>query len=261
MPDDFPDASQNKVPPSRKSLFLWLAAFGFATSVFLLTNSPLLAAIYPYLRAGWPSFSTGCWLRRVDPWPARGRAAFYFHLAMSGFLAAAAGVATLVMMVFIEQWLQRPPDLSQIILTMSAIMGGVAISFFFGWLGLITAVRNRVRIFVVSRLKDRCHGDFTQIATMPWRETGLNPATAVATIAIVVPMLILWFIAMLVVSDPRPDAPKTEPWLLWTLTLSLLAIPVACVSILAYVSCKAIARTPIECWGAEPPIEEADPWA
>ena len=260
MPDDFPDSSQNEVPPSRKSLFLWLAAFGFATSVFLLTNSPLLAAIYPYLRAGWPSFSTGCWLRRVDPWPARGRAAFYFYFAASGFLAAAAGVATLVMMVFIEQWLQRPPDVSQIILTMSVITGGLATSTFFGWLGIISALRHRFRVIIAPHLRDYCHGDFAQLTTIPGMSV-LNLASFVMLIAIVVPMLAVWFIAMLAITVPQPGRPEPAPWLVSVLGLSLLAIPVACVLILAYVSARIIARSPLECWGAAPPLEEADPWA
>lgn len=260
MPDDFHDSSQNEVHPSRKSLFVWLAAFGFATSVFLLTNSPLLAASYPYLRAGWPSFSTGCWLRRVDPWSARGRAAFYFYLAMSGFRAASAGLLSVLLIGILEQWLQRPADISAIILALSTIMGGVATSFLFGWLGIITAVKHRVRVFIVSNLKDRCHGDFTQIATMPWRETGLNPVTIVAAIAIVVPMLAVWFIAMLALTVPQPGRPNPEPWLLSTLVLSLLVIPILCVLILAYVSTRIIARSPLECWGAAPPPEEIDPW-
>ena len=256
MPDHFHESSQPK-----QTAFLWLIAFGFAIGVFLLTNSPLLAASYPYFRAGWPAFATGCWLRRVDPWPARGRAAFHFHLAMAGFRAAIAGLLSVFLIAILEQCLQRPADISAIILALFAIMGGVAISFLFGWLGIITAIRNRVRIFVVSHLKDRCHGDFTKIATMPWRETGLNPATVVSAIAIVVPMLALWFIAMLALTVPQPGGPEPAPWLLSTLGLSLLAIPALCVLILARVSYRTIARTPLECWGAEPPpIAEADPW-
>jgi hypothetical protein len=239
----------------------WLIALGFAIGVFLLTNSPLLAAIYPYLRAGWPAFATGCWLRRVDPWPARGRAAFHFHLAMAGFRAGIAGLLSVVLIALLEQSLQRPADISAVILALSAIMGGVVTSFLFGWLGIITAVRHRVRVFIVSNLKDRCHGDFTQIATLPWRETGLNPVTLVAAVAIVVPMLAVWFIAMLAFTVPQPGGPNPEPWLLPMLGLCLLVIPILCVLILAYVSARIIARSPHECWGAEPPIEATDPWA
>ena len=260
MSDDFDESSLNEVHQSRRSAFLWLAVFGFALGVFLLTNSPLLAAIYPYLRAGWPPFSTGCWLRRVDPWAARGKAAFHFHLAMSGFRAASAGLLSVFLIAILEQCLQRPADISAIILALFAILGGVAISFLFGWLGIITAVRNRVRVFIVSHLRDRCHGDFTQIATMPWRETGLNPVTVVAAIAIVVPMLAVWFIAMLAITVPQPGRPNPEPWLLSIVVLSMLVIPILCVLVLAYVSARIIARSPLECWGAEPPIEETAPW-
>lgn len=261
MPDDFHDSSQNEVHPSRKSLFVWLAAFGFATSVFLLTNSPLLAASYPYLRAGWPSFSTGCWLRRVDPWPARGRATFYFYLATSGFLAAAAGVATLLMMVFVEQWLQRPPDVSQIILTMLAITGGLATSTLFGWLGIISALRHRIRVLIVPSLRADCHGDFSQLTTMPGRSV-LNLAFFVMLIAIAVPLLAVWGIAMVILLAPDPQRREPSLWIALPLvTLPPFLIPLICIWVLSHLSTRIIARSSLECWGAVPPIEETDPWA
>lgn len=232
----------------------WLIVFAISVGVFALTYSPLLAMTLPYLRAGWPAFQTACWLRKADPWPARGRVGFYFHLAMAGFRAAVAGVVALVLMVVIEQNLQRQADLNQVMIALCVIMAGAGLSFSFGGWGTVIALRNRVRIFVVSDLKHFCHGDFSQIARLPTLKFHLNPANYVMAVALAAPTLTLWFVAVLL-AMPKPDVRDPPVGAFGLLLLSLPVLGILIIALLIFLSGRMIARTPLECWGAAPPVE------
>ncbi len=254
MTDDHSDDERTAPLANAKS---WLIVFAISIGVFALTFSPLFAMTLPYLRAGWPAFQTGCWLRKADPWPARGRVGFYFHLAMAGFRAAVAGVFSLVLMVVIEQNLQRQADLNQVMIALCVIMAGTGLSFSFGWWGSAIALRNRVRIFVISDLKHFCHGDFFQIVRLPMHKYLVNPANYVMAVAIAIPMLALWIVALLL-AMPKPDE-RDPPEVVAVLLILLL--PVLCLFIIAlliFLSGRMIARTPLECWGAAPPVEPSD---
>lgn len=238
----------------------WLIVVAISVGVFALTFSPLLAMTLPYLRAGWPAFQTGCWLRKADPWPARGRVGFYFHLAMAGFRAAVVGVFALVLMVVIEQNLQRQADLNQVMIALCVIMAGAGLSFSFGWWGTAIALRNRIRVFVISDLKHFCHGDFFQIVRLPMHKYLVNPANYVMAVAIAAPSLALWFVAMLL-AMPKPGEPDLRGLQMSRAMLLLALLPVLGILILAlliFLSGRMIARTPLECWGVAPPVEPSD---
>ena len=238
----------------------WLIVFAISVGVFVLTFSPLSAMALPYLRAGWPAFQTGCWLRKADPWPARGRVGFYFHLAMAGFRAAVAGVFALVLMAVIEQNLQRQADLNQVMVALGVILAGVGLSFSFGGWGTVIALKNRVRIFVISDLKHLCHGDYFQIVRLPMHRYLVNPANYVMTVAIAAPSLALWFVVMLL-AMPKPGEPDLRGLQMSRAMLLLALLPVLAILILAlliFLSRRMIARTPLECWGAAPPVEPSE---
>ena len=235
----------------------WLIVFAISVGVFALTFSPLLAMALPYLRAGWPAFQTACWLRKADPWPARGRVGFYFHLAMAGFRAAVAGVFAIMLMLVIEQNLQRQADINQVMMAFCFIMAGAGLSSSFGWWGTVIALRNRVRIFVISDLKHFCHGDFFQIARLPMLKFHLNPANYVMAVAIAAPTLALWFVAMLLAMS-KPDVRDPPVGVAVLLLLSLPVLGILIIALLIFLSGRMIARTPLECWGAAPPVEPSD---
>ena len=254
MTDDHTDDERADPLANAKN---WLIVFAISVGVFVLTFSPLSAMALPYLRAGWPAFQTGCWLRKADPWPARGRVGFYFHLAMAGFRAAVAGVFSLVLMVVIEQNLQRQADLNQVIIALCVIMAGAGLSFSFGWWGTAIALRNRVRVFVISDLKHFCHGDFFQIVRLPMHKYLVNPANYVMAVAIAAPSLALWFVAMLL-AMPKPGEPDLRGLQMSRAMLLLALLPVLGILIIAlliFLSRRMIAQTPLECWGAAPPVE------
>lgn len=257
MTDDHTNGEQADLLTNAKG---WLIVFVLSVGVFALTFSPLLAMTLPYLRAGWPAFQTGCWLRKVDPWAARGRVGFWFHLAMAGFRAAVVGVFTLVLMAVIAHQLQRDPDFTQGMFALCVILAGVGLSFSFGWWGTVIALRNRVRIFVISDLKHFCHGDFFQIDRLPMHKYLVNPANYVMAVAIAAPSLAMWFVAMLL-AMPRPGEPDLRGLQMSRAMLLLALLPVLGILIIAlliFLSRRMIARTPLECWGAAPPVEPSD---
>ena len=236
----------------------WLIVFSISVGVFALTFSPLLAMTLPYLRAGWPAFQTGFWLRKADPWPARGRVGFWFHLAMAGFRAAVVGVFTLVATMVIAQQLQRDPDFTQGMIALGVILAGVVLSFSFGWWGTVIAMRHGIRIFVISDLKRLCQGDFFQFVRLPVRSYPVNPATYVMAVAIAAPSLALWFAAMLL-AMPQPGEPDLQGLQMSRAMLLLALLPVLGVLIivlLIFLSQRMIAQSPLECWGAVPPVEQ-----
>ena len=257
MADDHTDGEQTEPLANAKS---WLIVFAISVGVFALTFSPLFAMTLPYLRAGWPAFQTGCWLRKADPWPARGRVGFWFHLAMAGLRAAVVGVVTLVLMAVIAQQLQRDPDFTQGMFALCVILAGTGLSFSFGWWGTAIALRNRVRVFVISDLKHFCHGDFFQNVRLPMHKYLANPANYVMAVAIAAPSLALWFVAMLL-AMPKPGEPDLR-WLQMSRAMLLLALlsvlGILILSLLIFLSRRMIAQSPLECWGAAPPVEPSN---
>ena len=234
----------------------WLIVFAISIGVFALTYSPLLAMTMPYLRAGWPAFQTGCWLRKADPWPARGRVGFYFHLAMAGFRAGVVGAVTLLLMIWIEGLLKLNLDFTQGEIALCVILAGVCLSFSCGWWGTLIAFRNRIRVFVISDLKHLCHGDFLQVVRLPMHKYRVNPANYVMAVALAVPLLALWFVAMLL-TMAKPGEPDPQAWVSSVLLASLLPGTIFFCLVLLFFLRRLIAQTPLECWGAVPPNKES----
>lgn len=232
-----------------------------SVGIFLLTLSPVLAMLWPYLRAGWPAVHTAWWLRKNDPWRARGNACFCLHLAMAGFRAGVAGVFMVVVMVIIQSIRQNNAMPAQFVITMCVVLAGIGLSFVFGWWGTILAYRHGVRVFVISNLCDLCHGDFSQIERVSKLRFMVNPANYVMAVAIVAPALAIWFAAM-VATMPRPGEDQKHITLPIALVWSLPGLGVCCIVLLMYLSNRVIAATPHECWGAAVPRGEPseDTW-
>ena len=250
--DDRSDVSVAPITSAGK----WLVVLAVSVGIFLLTLSPLLGMAWPYLRAGWSPVRTAWWLRQNDPWPARGKVGFYFHLAMAGFRAGVVGVFMVLVMAIIVAPRQNNVVPTQFIIGICVVMAGVGLSFVFGWWGTILAYRHGVRVFVISNLRERCHADFSQIERVSKLKFMVNPANYVMAVAIVAPLLALWFAAILA-TMPRPGelrADNTTESLLMMMILPVLAV--CCIALLIYLSHRVIAATPHECWGAAIPSGE-----
>lgn len=239
----------------------WLGVLALSVGVFLLTMSPILAMAGPYLRAGWPAVRTAWWLRQNDPWRERGIVCFHFHLAMAGFRAGVVGVFMAVVMAIVFSNRQNNIVPTQFIIGISVVMAGVGLSFVLGWWGTILAYRHGVRVFVISNLRNRCHGDFSQIERVSKSKFMVNPANYVMAVAIVAPALALWFATMLA-TMPRPGEDQAHITLPIALVWSLPGLGVCCIVLLIYLSNRVVAFTPHECWGAAVPRSESsdDNW-
>lgn len=249
------DGAGNEVdrPISRWPLSTgWLFTVVLSAIVFLLTFNEFLAAAVPYLRTGWPPARTGIWLRFADPWRARGIVGMWFHLAMAGLSAAVAGVAALVLIAFLESRLNRPADLNYVMLVLAVIFSGCAASFVSGWIGIYTALRHGIQMYVVSNLYNYCSGDFSRIASLPMHRYVTNPVNFILAIAIFTPAIIGWCAMLLVVGSANP----AEEYMVWLVAgiFTVLAIGIAGASmIFNRVSRRLIAQTPLECWTASVP--------
>ncbi len=233
----------------------WLVVLAISVGIFLLTLSPLLGMVWPYLRAGWAPVRTAWWLLRNDPWPARGKACFCFHLAMAGFRAGVVGVFMVLVMAIIVAPRQNNVVPTQFIIGICVVMAGVGLSFVFGWWGTILAFRHGVRVFVISNLCERCHAAFSQIERVSKLKFMVNPANYIMAVAIVAPALAIWFAAMVATMPPPGDAKESE---LVSLMLgwALPGLGVCSIVLLFYLSRRLIAQTPHECWGAAVPLSE-----
>lgn len=234
----------------------WLVVLAISVGIFLLTLSPLLGMVWPYLRAGWPPVRTAWWLRQNDPWPARGKVGFYFHLAMAGFRAGVVGVFMgLVMAIIFSACQNNNVVPTQFIIGICVVMAGSGLSFVCGWWGTILALRHRVRVFVISNLCERCRADFSQIERVSKLKFMVNPANYVMAVAIVTPALAIWFAAM-VATMPRPGDAKESEIASLMLGCALPGLGVGSIVLLLYLSRRLIALTPHECWGAAVPSSE-----
>ncbi len=257
---DVEDQSERSVDPIVAAV-KWLGVLTLSVGVFLLTMSPILAMAWPYLRAGWPAIRTAWWLRQNDPWRERGSVCFHFHLAMAGFRAGVVGVFMAVVMAIFFSNRQNNVVPPQFIIGITVVMAGIGLSFVLGWWGTILAYRHGVRVFVISNLRNRCHGDFSQIERVSKSKFMVNPANYVMAVAIVAPALALWFATMLA-TMPRPGEGHAGNGFSMALLRALPALGICCIALLIYLSNRVIAATPQECWGAAVPRSESseDNW-
>ncbi len=253
--------SEDAEAPQPTSIFGQWPVIALASIVLLmLTGNPLLTGILPYLKAGWPASKTALWLKRTDPWPARGTVGFLFHLCMALFCAGAWALVCVIGTAVVASITQKQPDLTQFVIAILIIAFGCCLSSLLGGIGIVIALRHRVRIFVKSNLSTVCHGDFTRATTLGPGRIRINPANYIIGVATVAPLLGTWFVAMLMTAPgARIDkVDTTQLILMWLLPV----VAATCIAILIFLSARITANSPAECWGAEVPEseEEAPNW-
>ena len=95
---DFIHDSGEEFPEGRRWQVLSLpVVLAIGWIIYEVSHSPGLAAMVMCLKFGWEDFRTAVWLRRRDPWRARGRANFSLYLASGMWKAALIGIV----MVFV----------------------------------------------------------------------------------------------------------------------------------------------------------------
>lgn len=227
----------------------------FVSIVLLaLTYNPLIAGFLPYLKAGWPAVRTGFWLKRVDPWRARGTVGLLFHLCMALFRASLCGLAWLFGTLFYSIATGNEPDMVPGMIALSAIFAGSMLSTLLCWVGIVVAVRHGVRIFVATHLSHICKGDFTVAQTQRQGGVSLNPGRFIVVVATLTPILTLWFAAILTTVTNHWNRPQDPTPMILILLLPFLCL--AGILLGAWLAERIMAKSPAECWGAQIPESE-----
>lgn len=215
--------------------------------ILILTLNPLLTGFLPYVRAGWPAARTAIWLKKVDPWKARGTVGFLFHLCMALFRAGAWAFLSVLVTAIVANVTQQQPDLIPFVIAISIIAFGCCLSSIIGLIGIAMALTHGVRIFVMSNLFTVCHGHFNVARTLEPSVTRTNPVNFLIGIVIATPLLGIWFTAMRYTA-PGVRIGEADP----TQTILLCLLPVLalfCIAVLYFLSRKIAAQSPAECWG------------
>ncbi len=242
------------IPKAWRCFGQWPMIAMVSIVLLMLTLNPVLTGFLPYLRAGWPALRTALWLKKSDPWKARGTAGLLFHLCMALFCAGVCGLFCVLSTVLVATVTQKQPDLLPFIVAISIIAFACLLSSVFAWIGIAITLLHRVRIFVMSNLYTVCDGDFTVATTLEPKITGINPANYIIGVATATPLLAIWYVVMLTGATGHPaDQNETTTFILLGL-LPVLAI--ACVGVVVFLSSRITAQSPAECWGAELPEYE-----
>ncbi len=161
---DLVEPGVGEVSVPRADRTMWLAILLVAIGIDLLTGSPLLAPLVPVVAAARPPVRSAFWLRASDPSAARGWVCFWFYLATAGWRAAGAALVSWGAMVVVLLATGRQPNLGAFGLIMISLVCGVALSSIIGLVGIASAWRARVQVFVIPKLAWLCGGDYNAIA-------------------------------------------------------------------------------------------------
>src|SRR5262245_18996445 len=80
-------------PPRWRFSLQWVGLLLLCLFVYEIILQPELAIAVACLKFGWKDYRTGQWLFDVDPRPARGRALFWFHIALGMLKVFVAGLS------------------------------------------------------------------------------------------------------------------------------------------------------------------------
>jgi hypothetical protein len=249
MSDDFADslrepddARSTWLPPLAWSLFILLALIAFE-----LTAQPAVSAVVLCCKFGWNDLRTGVWLRRRDPWPARGRACSWFCFAWAlAKIALAAFVSAEVVFVLIHV-IERngpapvnPPN--SFIGVALLLLIAMPVAAFFAAVGCVVARRGRIRVWIDPSLhRARETGHWPPEFTEP-RQDDLSNRAAWARAAMLAVMFVLNLtLCVVLVLAFHP----------------VLSIVVGGAGLIATIALctNTVARHPAECWGIARALE------
>ena len=243
--------TESDAPTAWRFLGQWPTIVMVSIVLLMLTFNPLLTGFFPYLRAGWPAMKTAFWLKKEDPWKARGTVGFLFHLCMALFRAGTCALVCVICTGIVASVTQKEPNLIPFMIAMATIVFGCFLSSILAWIGVVIAFLHGIRIFVISNLFAVCHGDFTVTKSLGTGHVPINPANCIIGVATAVPSLTLWFIAMLTTVAEQGNR-RNET--MTAIILGLLPVlGITCIVMVVFLSSRIMARSPAECWGIDPP--------
>ncbi|MBX3441017.1 MAG: hypothetical protein KF774_01330 [Planctomyces sp.] len=139
----------------------------------------------------------------------------------------------------------RDPPLEEFAIVMQALIAGWSFACLIGWVGIAAALSKHIAVYIVPDLKDRCGGDFHNMATLTIRVRGFNRAVLVVASSLSVPFLSVGFALM--VKAPAISGPLGE-WMTGIGASLLLAGAIGAVVAVAFISGRVAALNPAVAW-------------
>ena len=221
---------------------MWLAILLVAIGVYLLTGSPVLASLLPIAAVARPAVRSAFWLRSSDPLAGAAGSAFgSIWRPPAG--AAAVALASLAATIVVLFATGRQPNLNTFVLTTIALVLSMTASSIMGLVGVASAWRTGVHVFVIPKLAWMCGGDFNAIAAVTNSYRAFNHARLVLVLSIFVPFIAL--VSVLNIMLFAGEHPKGPPPAGIVLLGVCSIVPIfTCI----YVSRRVVALTPVHCW-------------
>lgn len=157
MRDDAFDNLTDKAPRRRWSGALtWGGLVTAGVVLYELTHQPALGTAAMCLKFGWEDFGTARWLRRHDPWRARGWACWWMFVAWGLWKSAAVAVGVNMTVIPGMAVLERlnggrlPPDRLWAAVSGAEFtsIAGFALSAFATLVAITVALRNRAKLWL-----------------------------------------------------------------------------------------------------------------
>ena len=275
---------------SRSGLLWWLVALCTAVVLHLLIGYALFVAALPCAQAAWKSFRCGFWLRRADPVAARGRACWWFSMAVGCWKAAATAFVLVLVLFAIGVWRDKQLDAQrqgrrpgpeeqairdrmerEVISASLIVPTGACLCTLIGMVSIVVALRGKVRVWAHPSLRQRCHGDFNRLRdyARPRRSSPNRPINDVAALRALGPFNhVIFVVAISLLLVPAClgtgymmwygyNHPKDAQNMPLAIGFSLVfGGPLAMIPVYAFLSSRIIARVPAECW---PPTDVIAP--
>jgi len=232
---------------------VWISLLLAAATIYELTEQIPLSVAVLCVKFGLNDVATAFWIRRRDPWKARGNACSWFFVAMA--LAKAWGTGSVAMYLLLA--LHGPkPLVPAVFVEATLIMAGACVGHILCvFVGATSALRSRTRVWVNHvPAPDRRDNVFPPI------EYGFNRAriqilcSVVGAGLIIIVAGLIWWITEFGQQAPGANAGPGGGGAIEAIVLGggLLALPLWIIGGLAvggWLSGRVCARTHDECWG------------
>jgi hypothetical protein len=258
MADEIQDVAGR--PAGRWSAVLsWPLLVLLGWLLFELTAQPGLGAAVLCVKFGWNDFRTAWWLRRRDPWPARGRACFWTYLA-SG-CGKVVLTAFLVMIVCVLLTPGRPgpgkqgapanvppPELLAAVFT--GLVGGLLMVLTTTW-ALWLAWRHGVRVWLGGAVHQARRWDIwppSQVSHQP----GNGAGCLIQCVLVVLLLILIMLLILAVAFAPLGPNQNTKALVaIGGLMLAMIGGSAAILYLGDVLNKHVLAGRPEECWPAD----------
>jgi hypothetical protein len=246
MSDDFADFAREQdetrstwLPPLAWSLIVLLAFLAFE-----LTAQPAISAVVLCCKFGWNDLKTGVWLRRRDPWPARGRACSWFCWAWGLTKVALAAFVCGILVVVLEAILegngagQRGLPPHSFIGAITLLLIAMPVETLIATVGCVVARKAQVRVWIGNPLhRARETGQWPPLFPLLRLDNVHNGAVWARAAMIAVLIAINLTLSVIVALALHP-------------VIGVFAFGAGLVAAIALTR-GAVASDPRECWGAD----------